>query len=213
MNQSHTPPPPRDVPDASARGAEREGSSKTTSQHTGMLARAPVRRALGALSARGAHVLRARHPGPSVLALPARPRARSTHASAAEWAETASGLKLRDVKVGEGKEPVPGEFVKVSYVGKLSDSTVFDASSSPVHYRHDRGFVVWGFDEGVCGMKAGGVRELEIPPHLGYGFKRVDGIPPNSTLRFQVELLAVGEEAHPPEPGILDSLQRLLGIK
>tara|TARA_Y100000780_G_C13514533_1_gene351290 strand:+ start:162 stop:557 length:396 start_codon:yes stop_codon:yes gene_type:complete len=128
--------------------------------------------------------------------------------------ETESGLKWRDVVVGDGPETVPGEFVKVRYRGALADGTVFDEnldSGRPLHYRHDRGFVVWGFDEGVCGMRAGGERQLVIPPHLGYGFKRVGPIPPNSELHFTIRVENVAEGAEPVQAGWLDGFRRLFG--
>lgn len=134
----------------------------------------------------------------------------------AEWTETHSGLKLRDVEVGEGAEATAGEFVMLRYQGRLADGTVFDdtlKSGQPLRYRHDRGFVVWGMDEGVGGMRAGGERELIIPPHLGYGFKTVGPIPANSELHFTVRLEGVGADAEPPAPSLLDSLQRLAGMK
>lgn len=132
----------------------------------------------------------------------------------AHWVETESGLKWRDVVVGDGPETVPGEFVKVRYRGALADGTVFDEnldSGRPLHYRHDRGFVVWGFDEGVCGMRAGGERQLVIPPHLGYGFKRVGPIPPNSELHFTIRVENVAEGAEPVQAGWLDGFRRLFG--
>lgn len=132
----------------------------------------------------------------------------------AHWVETESGLKWRDVVVGDGPETVPGEFVRVRYSGALADGTIFDEnldSGRPLHYRHDRGFVVWGFDEGVCGMRAGGERQMVIPPHLGYGFKRMGPIPPNSELHFTIRVESVAEGAEPVQAGWLDGFKRLFG--
>lgn len=103
----------------------------------------------------------------------------------------------------------------IRYRGVLQDGTVFEntlESGKVTHYRHDRGFVVWGLDEGLGTMRVGGERHLEIPPHLGYGFKTVGSIPPNSELRFQVRLMAAGADAEPKPQGLLASLRGMLGM-
>ncbi len=108
---------------------------------------------------------------------------------------TASGLKYVDLKVGEGAEAKTGKSVMVDYVGTLVDGTKFDSSydrREPFPFKIGAGKVIQGWEEGVVGMKVGGKRKLIIPPDLGYGEPGAPPrIPPNATLVFEVELLAV----------------------
>ena len=108
---------------------------------------------------------------------------------------TQSGLKYEDVTVGEGAEAKAGDNVNVHYTGWLTDGQKFDSSkdrNQPFQFSLGAGMVVRGWDEGVQGMKIGGVRKLTIPAELGYGARGAGGvIPPNATLVFEVELLGV----------------------
>ncbi len=108
---------------------------------------------------------------------------------------TATGLVYVDVTVGEGDEATRGNKVTVHYTGWLTDGTKFDSSKDrddPFRFNLGAGQVIAGWDEGVTGMKVGGTRKLTIPPELGYGARGAGGvIPPNATLVFEVELLAV----------------------
>ena len=108
---------------------------------------------------------------------------------------TASGLKYTDVKVGSGTEATAGKTVDVHYTGWLLDGKKFDSSKDrgqPFDFPLGGGAVIKGWDEGVAGMKVGGTRILMIPPDLGYGARGAGGvIPPNATLKFEVELLGV----------------------
>lgn len=109
---------------------------------------------------------------------------------------TASGLRYEDVKVGTGDTAESGKTVTVHYTGWLTDGKKFDSSKDrgqPFDFPLGGGRVIKGWDEGVRGMKVGGVRKLTIPPELGYGARGAGGaIPPNATLVFEVELLKVG---------------------
>ena len=109
------------------------------------------------------------------------------------WTVTKSGLKYKDKKVGKGAEAKAGDTVTVHYKGWLDNGTVFDTSKKPGRepfaFTLGGGQVIKGWDEGVAGMKVGGVRELVIPPDLGYGDMEMGTIPANSTLHFEVELL------------------------
>lgn len=109
------------------------------------------------------------------------------------WNVTESGLKYKDKKPGKGAEVKAGDTVTVHYKGWLDNGKVFDTSKkqggSPFSFTLGSGQVIRGWDEGVAGMKPGGVRELVIPPDLGYGNMDLRDIPPNSTLHFEVELL------------------------
>ncbi|HUJ73117.1 MAG TPA: FKBP-type peptidyl-prolyl cis-trans isomerase [Verrucomicrobiae bacterium] len=108
---------------------------------------------------------------------------------------TVTELKIEDSKVGTGAEAVTGKSVTVHYTGRLTDGTKFDSSkdrNQPFVFQLGGGQVIKGWDQGVVGMKVGGVRKLTIPPSLGYGDRGAGGvIPPNATLVFEVELLGV----------------------
>jgi peptidylprolyl isomerase len=107
---------------------------------------------------------------------------------------TGSGLKYIDEVVGTGVSPSFGKTVVVHYTGRLQDGTKFDSSvdrGTPFEFPIGMGKVIKGWDEGVMTMKVGGKRQLIIPPALGYGSQPAGKIPPNSTLIFDVELLAV----------------------
>ena len=112
------------------------------------------------------------------------------------------GLKMVDHKIGTGAEAVSGKGVTVHYTGWLFDAAApdtkgkkFDSSrdrGDPFKFRLGGGQVIAGWDQGVAGMKIGGQRTLVIPPELGYGARGAGGvIPPNATLVFDVELLAI----------------------
>ena len=108
-----------------------------------------------------------------------------------------SGLQYIDTVVGEGELAVVGKTVTVHYTGwRFNDGepgAKFDSSkdrNDPFVFRLGAGQVIQGWDEGVTGMKVGGARTLIIPASLGYGARGAGGvIPPNATLKFDVELL------------------------
>jgi FKBP-type peptidyl-prolyl cis-trans isomerase FkpA len=105
------------------------------------------------------------------------------------------GLKYTDDQVGTGAVATPGKTAVVHYTGWLLDGTKFDSSrdrNQPFSFPLGAGQVIKGWDEGVAGMKVGGKRTLIVPPALGYGARGAGGvIPPNATLKFEVELLDV----------------------
>ncbi len=108
---------------------------------------------------------------------------------------TASGLIIEDITEGSGDEARAGQTVSVHYTGWLTDGTKFDSSkdrNEPFEFALAARHVIAGWDEGVQGMKPGGVRKLTIPPNLGYGARGAGGvIPPNATLVFEVALLKI----------------------
>jgi len=104
------------------------------------------------------------------------------------------GLKYRDLKEGDGAAAPAGAKVVMDYTGwLLSDGTVFDSSWKEGREPLDMGLegLIKGWQQGVPGMKVGGVRKLVIPAALAYGEGGRPGIPPNSTLVFEIELLGV----------------------
>ncbi|MBC7453425.1 MAG: FKBP-type peptidyl-prolyl cis-trans isomerase [Massilia sp.] len=113
---------------------------------------------------------------------------------------TDSGLQYEDTIVGAGALAQAGQHVTVHYTGWLrnddgSTGAKFDSSkdrNDPFQFSLGAGQVIRGWDEGVQGMQVGGARRLTIPASLGYGARGAGGaIPPNATLIFDVELLAV----------------------
>jgi peptidylprolyl isomerase len=112
---------------------------------------------------------------------------------------TASGLQIIDSKVGTGASPKSGQTCVMHYTGWLYENgqkgKKFDSSvdrNEPFEFPIGQRQVIGGWDEGVASMKVGGKRTLIIPPALGYGARGAGGlIPPNATLMFDVELLAV----------------------
>ncbi len=110
---------------------------------------------------------------------------------------TASGLQFEDTTVGTGPEARAGRNVTVHYTGWLYENgeqgAKFDSSrdrDEPFIFALGAGMVIKGWDEGVQGMREGGQRTLIIPANLGYGARGAGGvIPPNATLKFDVELL------------------------
>jgi peptidylprolyl isomerase len=103
-------------------------------------------------------------------------------------------LIILDLEIGEGAEARSGGPVTVHYVGVAwSNGQEFDSSwdrNDPFQFNLGAGQVIAGWDQGVAGMKAGGRRQLTIPPHLGYGARGAGGaIGPNETLVFVVDLL------------------------
>ena len=110
-----------------------------------------------------------------------------------------ASLGIEDLVVGQGDAAASGQRVTVHYTGWLDNNgnrgAKFDSSrdrNEPFEFALGRGQVIKGWDQGVAGMKVGGKRKLTIPPELGYGARGAGGvIPPNATLLFEVELLAL----------------------
>jgi FKBP-type peptidyl-prolyl cis-trans isomerase len=107
---------------------------------------------------------------------------------------------MTDLRAGTGAEAVNGKVLTVNYAGWLYSSTaaenkgsLFDTSvgRSPYTFTLGAGSVIRGWDQGLVGMKVGGVRRLVIPPDLAYGASGSGPIPPNANLVFEVELLNV----------------------
>jgi FKBP-type peptidyl-prolyl cis-trans isomerase FkpA len=109
-----------------------------------------------------------------------------------------------DLRVGTGADAVAGKVVTAHYTGWLYDASKTDQKGlqfstsqggEPFSFQVGAGGVIDGMDQGVVGMKVGGLRRIVIPPSLGYGGERNGPIPANSTLIFEVELLDVDDPA------------------
>ena len=124
----------------------------------------------------------------------------TTQASAEETAavKSVSGIKIEDVREGDGKIAQKGDTVSVNYLGTLaSNGQKFDSSydrNEPFSFKLGSGQVIEGWEKGILGMKVGGKRILTIPPEKAYGESGAPPvIPPNATLKFEVELVDVEE--------------------
>jgi FKBP-type peptidyl-prolyl cis-trans isomerase FkpA len=106
-----------------------------------------------------------------------------------------------DLRLGTGTEAASGKVLTVSYTGWLYDPTKADLkglqfdtsanSTTPFTFTLGTQQVIQGWDQGLVGLKVGGIRKLVIPPSLGYGSVRNNSIPPYTTLVFEIELLDV----------------------
>jgi FKBP-type peptidyl-prolyl cis-trans isomerase FkpA len=107
--------------------------------------------------------------------------------------KTASGLVYREERPGTGKSPLATDTVKVNYRGTLTNGTEFDSSykrNEPASFPLNHVIKCW--TEGLQKMKVGGKAVLVCPAELAYGDQPPPGIPPGSTLIFEIELLEVG---------------------
>ena len=120
---------------------------------------------------------------------------KATKVDEKDYITAPSGLKYYDIQVGTGITPTIGQTVVVNYVGWLEDGTQFDSSydrGETFSFALGMGNVINGWDLGVASMRVGGVRQLVIPPALGYGDSGAGStIPPGATLIFEVELVEI----------------------
>lgn len=114
----------------------------------------------------------------------------------ANFIETESGLKYYDIEIGAGEIPAPGSIVNAHYTGWLNiDDSRFDSSLDrgyPFTFALGKGQVIAGWEQGISNMRVGGKRQLIMPSELAYGDEGYgDLIPPDATLKFDVELLSI----------------------
>jgi peptidylprolyl isomerase len=114
----------------------------------------------------------------------------------ADYITTESGLKYYDFEIGRGDAPQPGQKVTVHYTGWFENESMFDSTrlrAQPFSFVLGQEEVIAGWEEAILSMKVGGKRQVIVPPSLAYGHKGAGGgaIPPDSTLIFEVELLAI----------------------
>ena len=141
---------------------------------------------------------------PEVKKTPAKaPEAKKTPAKTPEAKKTpakpavqklSGGVLVQEVSEGKGHVAKNGKRCGMYYRGTLQrGGKQFDANMSgkPFQFRLGAGEVIQGWDVGVQGMKVGGRRRITVPAHMGYGSQRIPGIPPNSTLIFDVELKSI----------------------
>ena len=118
-----------------------------------------------------------------------------TPVAESDYVKMPSGLQYCDLKVGDGASPSPGKQVQVHYTGWLTNGKRFDSSvirKRPFTFEIGKRRVIKGWDEGVMSMKVGGIRQLKLPPALGYGASGdPPTIPKNAVLIFEVELLEI----------------------
>ncbi len=103
-------------------------------------------------------------------------------------------LSVTTTTPGKGPGAKNGDKVRVHYTGTLQNGTKFDSSrdrDKPFDFVLGQGQVIKGWDQGILGMKVGEKRKLVIPPSMAYGVNGRPGIPPNSVLNFDVEMLAI----------------------
>lgn len=118
----------------------------------------------------------------------------SSKSSSNTTSSNTQGLKVEDIKVGNGNVVTKGSKVTVHYVGTLTNGTKFDSSrdrNRPLTFEIGEGNMIEGWEIGLVGMKVGGIRKLTVPPELGYGDEDHNKIPANSILLFEIELLNV----------------------
>lgn len=137
--------------------------------------------------------------------------------------ESESGLRIEIQQRGSGPSLREGQVVILHYVGTLADGKEFDSSrkrNQPFAFMLGKRQVIKGYEEGFKHLRVGDKAVLTIPPYLAYGEKGRPSIPPNSTLRFQVEVLSAADHslsdavsAAVEKGGIVAGRQRLEELK
>lgn len=119
---------------------------------------------------------------------------KSTKAEEEKWITTPSGLKYYDLVVGKGEQPRTRQKVTVNFIMKTEDGTIIEdtyKSGIPMSFILGNKDAIEGLEEAIVTMRVGGRRKLIVPPELGFGAVSFRGIPPNSFLHIEVELVKV----------------------
>lgn len=105
------------------------------------------------------------------------------------------GLLIEDLVIGTGEVACAGKSLSVNFTGCLANGQIFDTTANrgePLWFPLGQAYVIRGWDEGVPGMRVGGVRRLLVPPELAYGENGYGPlIPPGASLIFEIELLRI----------------------
>lgn len=114
---------------------------------------------------------------------------------------SASGLQYEELEIGNGPRPLPGQALQIFYTGSLAEGKIFDSGSFVYKPLSDKTIKGWRLgilgDTDIPPMRVGGRRKIIVPPNLGYGSMTMPGIPPNSTLTFEMELRKVIDSGSP----------------
>lgn len=152
----------------------------------------------------------------ATIAVSAQEKPKSQKVKKPKTVKTASGLEYTITEKGSGKKPQNGDKVKVHYTGKLTNDTVFDSSvkrGQPFEFKLGAGQVIKGWDEAFLLLQVGDKATIKFGPELGYGANANGGIPANSTLIFDVELLDVTEGLRQWDAKGKDTIKTASGLK
>jgi FKBP-type peptidyl-prolyl cis-trans isomerase len=105
-----------------------------------------------------------------------------------------SDITTEEITVGTGATAAVGDIVTVHYIVSLTNGNVLESSyalGAPITFQIGAGRVIPGFERGIVGMRVGGKRRVTIPPSLAYGSTGNGPVPPNATIRFEIELVSI----------------------
>jgi FKBP-type peptidyl-prolyl cis-trans isomerase len=104
-------------------------------------------------------------------------------------------ITTEEITVGTGATAAVGDVVTLHYILSLTNGNVLQSSytdiGAPITIQIGAGQVIPGFERGIVGMRVGGKRRVTIPPSLAYGSAGNGPIPPNATIRFEIELVSI----------------------
>lgn len=105
-----------------------------------------------------------------------------------------SDITTEEITVGTGATAAVGDVVTVHYIVSLTNGNVLESSyalGAPITIQIGAGRVIPGFEQGILGMRVGGKRRVTVPPSLAYGSTGNGPVPPNATIRFEIELVSI----------------------
>jgi FKBP-type peptidyl-prolyl cis-trans isomerase FkpA len=105
-----------------------------------------------------------------------------------------SDITIEEITVGTGATAAVGDIVTVHYIVSLTNGNVLESSyalGAPITVQIGAGRVIPGFERGILGMRVGGKRRVTVPPSLAYGSTGSGPVPPNATIRFEIELVSI----------------------